>query len=57
MAEGMLGGILGGEAGKSEVEAPQSLAGADGFAAAVAERLSTGDPQVARDTSAFLKQQ
>jgi tetratricopeptide (TPR) repeat protein len=57
MAEGMLGGILGGEPGKAEVEAPQSLAGADGFAAAVAERLSTGDPQVARDTSTFLKQQ
>jgi hypothetical protein len=57
MAEGMLGGILGGEAGKAEVEAPQSLAGADGFAAAVAERLSTVDPQVARNTSAFLQQQ
>jgi tetratricopeptide (TPR) repeat protein len=57
MAEGMLGGILGGEAGKAEVEAPQSLGGADGFAAAVAERLSSSDPQVARDTSVFLKQQ
>jgi tetratricopeptide (TPR) repeat protein len=57
MAEGMLGGLLGGEDGKPEVEAPQSLAGADGFAAAVADRLSAGDPQVARDTSAFLKQQ
>jgi len=57
MAEGMLGGILGVEAGKPEVEAPQSLAGADGFAAAVADRLSAIDPQVARDTSTFLKQQ
>ena len=36
MAEGMLGGILGGEDARSEVEAPQSLAGADWFAAAVA---------------------
>jgi tetratricopeptide (TPR) repeat protein len=57
MAEGMLGGILGGEGSKPEVEAPQSLAGADGFAAAVADRLSAIDPQVARDTSTFLQQQ
>jgi hypothetical protein len=57
MAEGMLGGILGGEGDKPEVEAPQAAAGADGFAAAVAARLSAGDPEVARDTSAFLKKQ
>jgi tetratricopeptide (TPR) repeat protein len=57
MAEGMLGGILGGEGGKPEVEAPQSLAAAEAFAAAVAERLSASDPQVARDTSTFLKKQ
>ncbi len=57
MAEGMLGGILGGEAGTTGIEAPQSLAGAEAFAAAVAERLSTSDPQVARDTSDFLKKQ
>jgi tetratricopeptide (TPR) repeat protein len=57
MAEGMLGGVLGGEDDKPEVEAPESLAGADGFAAAVAARLSASDPEVARDTSAFLKKQ
>jgi tetratricopeptide (TPR) repeat protein len=57
MAEGMLGGILGGEGDKLEVEAPQAAAGADGFAAAVAARLSASDPEVARDTSAFLKKQ
>ena len=57
MAEGLLGGLLGGEGEKPEVEAPDALAGADGFAAAVASRLSAIDPQVARDTSAFLKKQ
>ena len=57
MAEGMLGGILGGEDEKPEVEAPQALAGAEAFAAAVAARLSSSDPEVARDTSLFLKRQ
>jgi tetratricopeptide (TPR) repeat protein len=57
MAESLLGGILGGEGEKPEVEASEALAGADGFAAAVASRLSAIDPQVARDTSAFLKKQ
>jgi hypothetical protein len=53
----MLGGILGGEDEKPEVEAPQALAGAEAFAAAVAARLSSSDPEVARDTSLFLKRQ
>ena len=57
MAESMLGGILGGDDDKPEVEAPETLAGADGFAAAVAARLSASDPEVARDTSAFLQKQ
>jgi len=57
MAEGLLRGSLGGEDEKSELESPDSLAGADGFAAAVAARLSASDPQVARDTSEFLKKQ
>lgn len=57
MAEGLLGRILGGEAEKPEVEAPEALAGAEAFAAAVAARLSASDPEVARDTSAFLKEQ
>jgi hypothetical protein len=35
MTEGMLGGILGEEAEKPEVEAPEALAGAEAFAAAV----------------------
>jgi hypothetical protein len=57
MGEGMLGGILGDEVEKPEIEATETLAGADAFAAAVAARLSASDPQVARDTSAFLKKQ
>jgi hypothetical protein len=53
MAEGLIGGILGGEDEKAEVEAPEALANAEAFAAAVAARLSAGDPEVARDTSRF----
>ncbi len=57
MAEGVLGGVLGGEEEKPEIEAPQALAGAEAFAAAVAAKLSSSDPEVAQDTSAFLKEQ
>ena len=57
MAEGLIGGIFGGEDEKPEVEAPEALANAEAFAAAVAARLSASDPEVARDTSAFLKKQ
>ena len=56
MAEGMLGGILGDDE-KPEAEAPEALAGAEAFAAAVAAKLAGSDPEVARDTSAFLKKQ
>lgn len=57
MTEGLLGGVLGNEDEKPETEAPGTLAGADAFAAAVAARLSASDPEVARDTSVFLKKQ
>ncbi len=57
MAEGMLGGVLGDDDEKSEVEAPDALAGAGAFASAVAAKLAGNDPEVARDTSAFLKKQ
>ena len=57
MAEGLLGGVLGDEDEKPDVEAPDALAGAEAFAAAVAARFSASDPEVARDTSAFLKEQ
>jgi tetratricopeptide (TPR) repeat protein len=57
MAEGMLGGILGGEGEKPEVEAPEALAGAEAFAAAVAAIASRQDPGVARKTEEFLSDQ
>ena len=57
MAEGMLGGILGGEDEKPEVEAPEALAGAEAFAAAVAAKLAGNDPGVARKTETFLDKQ
>src|SRR3984957_15310067 len=57
MAEGLIGGALGDEEEKPEVEAPGPLAGAEAFAAAVAAIASRQDPQVARDTSAFLRDQ
>jgi len=56
MAEGLLGGILGGEDPKPEVEAPEVLANAEAFAAVVPARLSGNDPEVSRGTSVFLKQ-
>ena len=57
MAEGMLGGILGDDGEKHEAEAPDALKGAEAFAAAIAAIASRQDPQVARDTSAFLRDQ
>jgi hypothetical protein len=57
MAEGMLGGILGEEDEKPEVEAAETLAGADAFAAAVAAKLAGNDPGVARKTEEFLSDQ
>ena len=57
MAEGMLGGILGSEEEKPEVEAAEPLAGAEAFAAAVAAKLAGGDPGVARKTEEFLEKQ
>jgi tetratricopeptide (TPR) repeat protein len=57
MAEGMLGGILGNEDEKREVEAPDALAGAEAFASAVAAKLAGNDPEVARKTVEFLGKQ
>jgi hypothetical protein len=42
---------------KREDEAPEALAGAEAFAAAIAAIASLQDPQVARDTSTFLNKQ
>ena len=57
MAKGLLGGILGDDKEKTEVEAPEALASAEAFAASVAARLSASDPEVARETSSFLRDQ
>jgi hypothetical protein len=57
MAEGMLGGILGGGEEKPEVEAPEALAGAAAFAAPVAAKSAGNDPGVARKTEIFLDKQ
>jgi tetratricopeptide (TPR) repeat protein len=57
MAEGMLGGILGDEDEKREVEAPDALAGAEAFASAVVAKLAGNDPEVARKTVEFLGKQ
>jgi hypothetical protein len=57
MAECLLGGILGEEDEKPEVEAPEALAGAEGFAAAIAAIASRQDPGVARKTQNVLEEQ
>ncbi len=57
MAEGLLGGVLSDEDQKPEVEAPQPMASAEAFAAAVASKLSGNDPGVARKTEEFLSEQ
>jgi tetratricopeptide (TPR) repeat protein len=57
MADGFLGGILGEEDDKREIDAPDALAGADSFAVAVAAKLSGNDPGVARKTEEFLSDQ
>ncbi len=57
MPDDPLGGVLGGEDEISASEGPQSLAGAEAFAAAVAAQLSGNDPGVARKTEIFLEKQ
>src|SRR5216684_499797 len=57
MAEGMLGGILGEQDEKPEVESPDALAGVEAFAAAIAAIASRQDPGVARKTEEFLSEQ
>jgi hypothetical protein len=57
MPEGLVGGILGEDDEKPEVEAAETLASADAFAAAVAAKLAGNDPGVARKTEIFLDKQ
>jgi tetratricopeptide (TPR) repeat protein len=57
MSEGLLGGVLGDEEHKPEVEAPEALAGVEAFAAAIAAKLSGNDAGVCRKTEEFLSEQ
>ena len=57
MADGVLSGIVGDEDEKAESEVSNTLGGAEAFASAIAAKLAGNDPEVARDTSAFLKKQ
>jgi hypothetical protein len=54
VAEGLLGGLLGGE--EEEKTAP-ARAGTEAFAAAIAAMASRQDPEVARKTAEFLSDQ
>jgi tetratricopeptide (TPR) repeat protein len=57
MAEGLIGGILGDEDEKPEVEAAEALTSASAYAAAIAAMASRQDPGVARKTEEFLSEQ
>ena len=57
MAEGLLGGLLGGEEEKAESAAAAERASAEAFAAAVAADQAKYHPGVARATEAFLDEQ
>lgn len=57
MADGLLGGVLGEDSHGPDTETPESLARPEAFAAAVAAKLAGSDPELTRDTSAFLREQ
>ena len=57
MAEGLLGGLLGGEEDKPEAEGVADRASAEAFAAAVAADQAKRDSGVARATERFLDRQ
>src|SRR3977135_1129283 len=57
MAESLLGGILGEDDERLEGESSDALARAEAVVPAIDAKLAGGDPEVARDTSAFLKEQ
>ena len=57
MPEGLVGGILGDDEDRPEVEAPAALAGAEAFALAISAIASRQDPGVARKTEVFLDKQ
>jgi hypothetical protein len=60
MAEGLLGGILRDQEERPAVEAPEApeaLAGAEAFAAAIAHHASIQSPEVARKSAEFFSKQ
>jgi predicted negative regulator of RcsB-dependent stress response len=57
MGEGIIREIPGDEHEKTEVEVPEDLTRADPFAIAVAHYASMQNPEVAKDTSTFLRGQ
>ena len=57
MAEGLLGGILGGDDEAAEAEAGEGRVSAEAFAATLAADEAKHDPRVARAAEAFLDQQ
>jgi tetratricopeptide (TPR) repeat protein len=57
MAGGLLDGVLGGDRHEEDPESGESLARAEAFAGAIAAKLAGSDPELARDTSTFLKEQ
>lgn len=57
MTESLVGGILGDEDEKPQVETPETLASAEAFAAAVSPIASRQDPEVVRKTAQFLEHQ
>ena len=58
MAEGLLGGVVGGEKDNDGTErGSEAAAGAEAFAAAIAAIASRQDPGVARKTETFLDKQ
>jgi tetratricopeptide (TPR) repeat protein len=57
MAKGLLDGVLGDDRHELDAESGESLARAEAFAAAIAAKLAGSDPDLARDTSTFLREQ
>jgi tetratricopeptide (TPR) repeat protein len=57
VAEGLLGGLIGGEEESAEVEAGENRVSAEAFAASLAADQAKHDPLVARAAEAFLDQQ
>ena len=57
MAEGVFGGLLGGEEQKAEAEASEARVSAEAFASALAEEQAKHDPEVARAAAQFLRDQ